>query len=116
MIENETVVLPLVTLTTTGTVTAPSIVSRAIAAPSAGAGPLIVSVPVTVVPPTTLDDESLNDESCNGVTWTFAVLLVPSIEAENVATVPIGAEESAVTTTWTDLAPVGTVTVAGSVM
>jgi hypothetical protein len=107
-------VAPAGTVTLVGTVSAVVLLLETeTTIPPAGAGALIVTVPVTIAP--TRPDVGLTDtaETAGGVTVTAAVFALPDTVAVIVAVVvmPTGFD---ITVAVTDVAPAGTVTVAGT--
>lgn len=114
-IENETLVLPLATVTDDGTTTFAFELSNATEIPVAGAVPVSVTDPVAIPPETTepgvmVSEVTLSEE----ITAPVDLVTDPQV-AEMLAVFPAVAVGSPLTVKTTDFDPAGTVTVAGTV-
>lgn len=74
---NVALVAPAAMVTLEGTEAAPLLLESATCAPPEGAGPSIVTVPVTEVPPMTLEALRLRDATRGGSTVTEPVCVAP---------------------------------------
>jgi hypothetical protein len=86
---------------------------RVTTAPAGGAAPLRVAVPVELLPPTTVPGDLLSEDKVAAVTVRVALALPPS-EAV-IVEVAVDATPRVVTVKVAEVAPAGTVTLAGTV-
>src|SRR5687767_2855944 len=106
-------VAPAAMVTLPGTEAAALLAESWTTAPPAGAGPSIITVPVTEVPPVTLPWLRLSAEARGGTTVSALVCVAPPYEAEMVAVVA-AATGLVVALKLALAAPAGTVTLAGT--
>src|SRR6266850_1422544 len=121
---NVALVAPDTTVTLAGTDAAPLLLESVTCAPPAGAGPSSTTVPVTGLPPVTLPEAGLppvtlaglmpSDEITAGSTVSEALCVPPPYEPEIVTAADV-ATALVVTLKLALVAPLGTVTLAGTV-
>ena len=115
VIVNVALLAPAATVTLAGTVAADVLsLDNDTSAPPAGAGPLIVTVPVEGLPPCTLDGFRERDDSEGGFTVRVAVRVITPYRAEIVAAVEPDTALVVIVNVAL-LAPAATVTLAGTV-
>src|SRR6266850_2299323 len=111
---NVALVAPDTTVTLAGTDAAPLLHESATCAPPAGAGPFSVTLPEAGLPPVTLAGLMPSDEITAGSTVSEALCVPPPYEPEIVTTADV-ATALVVTLKLALVAPLGTVTLAGTV-